>query len=53
VLAVFVYRIFNLWLPLLPAALGLRTLKQRRPRHRGETARPIAPRDAGSARVPE
>jgi uncharacterized membrane protein YbhN (UPF0104 family) len=27
VLAVFAYRIFNLWLPLLPAALGLRTLK--------------------------
>ena len=29
-LAVFAYRVFNLWLPLLPAALGLRTLKQLR-----------------------
>ena len=27
-LGVFAYRIFNLWLPLLPAAIGLRTLKQ-------------------------
>lgn len=27
VLAVFAYRVFNLWLPLLPAALGLRSLK--------------------------
>jgi hypothetical protein len=24
---VFAYRIFNLWLPLVPAALGLRTLR--------------------------
>ena len=28
VLAVFAYRIFNLWLPLLPAAIGLRQLKR-------------------------
>jgi uncharacterized membrane protein YbhN (UPF0104 family) len=28
VLAVFAYRIFNLWLPLLPAAIGLRHLKR-------------------------
>jgi uncharacterized membrane protein YbhN (UPF0104 family) len=28
ILAVFVYRIFNLWLPLLPAAIGLRQLKR-------------------------
>ncbi len=28
VLAVFAYRIFNLWLPLLPAAFGLRRLKR-------------------------
>src|SRR5918911_3031240 len=28
VLGVFAYRIFNLWLPLLPAAIGLRTLKR-------------------------
>jgi uncharacterized membrane protein YbhN (UPF0104 family) len=27
VLAVFAYRVFNFWLPLLPAALGLRSLK--------------------------
>jgi uncharacterized membrane protein YbhN (UPF0104 family) len=27
VLAVFTYRVFNFWLPLLPAALGLRSLK--------------------------
>jgi uncharacterized membrane protein YbhN (UPF0104 family) len=27
VLAVFAYRVFNLWLPLLPAALGLRSLR--------------------------
>ena len=27
VLAVFTYRIFNLWLPIVPAALGLRSLK--------------------------
>jgi uncharacterized membrane protein YbhN (UPF0104 family) len=27
VLAVFTYRIFNFWLPLIPAALGLRSLK--------------------------
>lgn len=27
VLAVFAYRVFNLWLPLLPAAVGLRSLK--------------------------
>jgi uncharacterized membrane protein YbhN (UPF0104 family) len=27
VLAVFAYRVFNLWLPLIPAALGLRSLK--------------------------
>ena len=28
VLGVFAYRIFNLWLPLLPAAIGLRSLKR-------------------------
>jgi uncharacterized membrane protein YbhN (UPF0104 family) len=28
VLAVFAYRVFNLWLPLLPAAIGLRHLKR-------------------------
>jgi uncharacterized membrane protein YbhN (UPF0104 family) len=28
VLGVFVYRLFNLWLPLLPAAVGFRTLKE-------------------------
>ena len=28
VLAVCAYRIFNLWLPLLPAAIGLRQLKR-------------------------
>jgi uncharacterized membrane protein YbhN (UPF0104 family) len=28
VLAVFAYRLFNLWLPLLPAAIGLRHLKR-------------------------
>jgi hypothetical protein len=28
VLAVAVYRIFNLWLPLLPAAIGLRHLRR-------------------------
>jgi uncharacterized membrane protein YbhN (UPF0104 family) len=28
VLGVFAYRVFNLWLPLLPAALGLRSLKR-------------------------
>jgi len=28
VLAVCAYRIFNLWLPLLPAAIGLRHLKR-------------------------
>jgi uncharacterized membrane protein YbhN (UPF0104 family) len=28
ILAVFAYRIFNLWLPLLPAAVGLRHLKR-------------------------
>jgi uncharacterized membrane protein YbhN (UPF0104 family) len=28
ILAVFTYRIFNLWLPLLPAAIGLRHLKR-------------------------
>jgi uncharacterized membrane protein YbhN (UPF0104 family) len=27
VLAVFTYRVFNFWLPLIPAALGLRSLK--------------------------
>jgi uncharacterized membrane protein YbhN (UPF0104 family) len=27
VLAVFAYRVFNLWLPIVPAALGLRSLK--------------------------
>jgi uncharacterized membrane protein YbhN (UPF0104 family) len=27
VLAVFAYRVFNLWLPILPAALGLRSLR--------------------------
>jgi uncharacterized membrane protein YbhN (UPF0104 family) len=27
VLAVFAYRVFNLWLPIIPAALGLRSLK--------------------------
>jgi uncharacterized membrane protein YbhN (UPF0104 family) len=30
VMAVFAYRVFNLWLPLLPAAFGLRTLQTRR-----------------------
>ena len=30
VVAVFAYRIFNLWLPLVPAPLGLRTLRTRR-----------------------
>jgi uncharacterized membrane protein YbhN (UPF0104 family) len=40
VLAVFVYRIFNLWLPLLPAVLGLRTLKQMHLGHRGDAAGP-------------
>jgi uncharacterized membrane protein YbhN (UPF0104 family) len=30
VVAVFAYRVFNLWLPLLPAAVGLRTLQTRR-----------------------
>jgi uncharacterized membrane protein YbhN (UPF0104 family) len=29
VLAVFAYRVFNLWLPIIPAALGLRSLKAR------------------------
>jgi uncharacterized membrane protein YbhN (UPF0104 family) len=28
VLAVFVYRFFNLWLPLIPAVIGMRTLRQ-------------------------
>ena len=28
VLAVFVYRIFNLWLPLIPAVVGMRSLRQ-------------------------
>jgi uncharacterized membrane protein YbhN (UPF0104 family) len=28
VLAVFAYRLFNLWLPLLPAAVGLHHLKR-------------------------
>ena len=28
VLAVFVYRIFNLWLPLIPAVVGMRVLRQ-------------------------
>jgi uncharacterized membrane protein YbhN (UPF0104 family) len=28
VLAVFLYRIFNLWLPLIPAVVGVRALKQ-------------------------
>jgi uncharacterized membrane protein YbhN (UPF0104 family) len=28
VLAVFVYRFFNLWLPLIPAVLGMRSLRQ-------------------------
>jgi uncharacterized membrane protein YbhN (UPF0104 family) len=27
VLAVFAYRVFNLWLPIVPAAIGLRSLK--------------------------
>ena len=27
VLAVFTYRVFNLWLPILPAALGLRRMR--------------------------
>jgi uncharacterized membrane protein YbhN (UPF0104 family) len=36
VLAVFAYRVFNLWLPLLPAALGLRSLGRR---NRLESAR--------------
>jgi uncharacterized membrane protein YbhN (UPF0104 family) len=38
-LAVFVYRLFNLWLPLLPAVLGLRSLK----RLAAEAARPRPP----------
>jgi len=29
VLAVFAYRVFNLWLPIIPAAVGLRSLKAR------------------------
>src|SRR4051812_39784790 len=33
VLAVCAYRIFNLWLPLLPAAIGLRHLKRWRQQH--------------------
>jgi uncharacterized membrane protein YbhN (UPF0104 family) len=37
VLAVCAYRIFNLWLPLLPAAIGLRHLK----RWREHAARPV------------
>ena len=28
VLAVFVYRVFNLWLPLIPAVVGMRVLRQ-------------------------
>jgi hypothetical protein len=27
VLAVFAYRCFNLWLPIVPAAFGIRTLR--------------------------
>jgi uncharacterized membrane protein YbhN (UPF0104 family) len=42
VLAVCVYRIFNLWLPLLPAAIGLRHLK----RWRAHAARPQSTRPA-------
>ncbi len=43
VLAVFAYRVFNLWLPLIPAALGLRSLKAAdaalddRPLHDGDS----------------
>jgi uncharacterized membrane protein YbhN (UPF0104 family) len=33
VLAVFVYRIFNLWLPLIPAVVGIRVLKQEHEEH--------------------
>jgi uncharacterized membrane protein YbhN (UPF0104 family) len=31
VLAVFAYRVCNLWLPLIPAALGLRSLRAAAP----------------------
>jgi len=42
VLAVFFYRLFNLWLPLLPAAVGLKSLKRL-----AEEASPRAPAAGG------
>src|ERR1700751_3693605 len=41
VLAVFAYRVFNLWLPLGPAAAGLYALRQRVPE--ASPGRPLAP----------
>jgi uncharacterized membrane protein YbhN (UPF0104 family) len=35
VLAVFVYRLFNLWLPLIPAVIGIRALRRRALAERG------------------
>jgi len=43
VLAVFVYRIFNLWLPLIPAVVGMRALRHE---HAGNEALPELPKAA-------
>ena len=55
VLAVFLYRIFNLWLPLIPAVMGMRVLKQdheelAEPAHSARRLDPCRPGDsAGGA----
>jgi uncharacterized membrane protein YbhN (UPF0104 family) len=43
VLAVFVYRIFNLWLPLVPAVVGMRALRHE---HEENEALPELPKAA-------
>jgi uncharacterized membrane protein YbhN (UPF0104 family) len=45
VLAVFAYRVFNLWLPLGPAAAGLYALRRRPPDGAGELLRAEVGRD--------
>jgi uncharacterized membrane protein YbhN (UPF0104 family) len=47
VLAVFAYRVFNLWLPLGPAAAGLYALRRRRPTQQPEGGLPGAGAEVG------
>ena len=42
-LSVFVYRFFNLWLPLIPAVIGIRALRRRALADRPRRHRPVRP----------